>query len=129
MELVATGKTNVVCNHYNSKALEVETQAAEGHLPGEASYDTRRSRRTSELYAEDTTVFAPTITVRQEAIEVVPNFRYLGAEDKDDGSLGVEIQAQICRMKQRFKEFEGMIFRNTRISTLPRMQVIKYGDD
>ena len=37
----------------------------------------------------------------------------------------MEIQARICRMKQRFKEFEGRIFCNNEISTLPRMQVFK----
>jgi hypothetical protein len=58
------------------------------------------------------------IKVRGEAIEVVSHFRYLGVEDKDDGSLGVEIQAQICRMKQRFKELKGRVLCNNRISTL-----------
>ena len=37
----------------------------------------------------------------------------------------MEIQARICRMKQRFKEFEGRVFCNHEISTLPRMQVFK----
>ena len=58
------------------------------------------------------------IKVRGETIEVVSHFRYLGVEDKDDGSLGVEIQAQICRMKQRFKELKGRVLCNNRISTL-----------
>jgi hypothetical protein len=40
-------------------------------------------------------------------------------------ALGVEINARICRMKQRFKEFEGRIFCNNEVSTLPRMQVFK----
>jgi hypothetical protein len=68
----------------------------------------------------------PIIKVRGESsIEVVSHSRYLRAEDKDDGSLYVEIQARICRMKQRFKEFEGRVFCNNRISTLPRIQVFK----
>ena len=45
--------------------------------------------------------------------------------DTDDGALGVEIQARICRMKHRFKEFEGRIFCNSEVSILPRMQVFK----
>ena len=70
-------------------------------------------------------LFVPVIMIRGERIEVVPYFRYLGLLDKDDGALGVEIQARICRMKQRFKEFEGRVFCNTEVSTLPRMQVFK----
>ena len=49
----------------------------------------------------------------------------MGVLDTDDGALGMEIQARICRMKQRFKEFEGRVFCNTEVSTLPRMQVFK----
>jgi hypothetical protein len=45
--------------------------------------------------------------------------------DTDNGSFGMEIHARICRMKQRFKEFEGPIFCNNEVSTLLRMQVCK----
>ncbi len=68
----------------------------------------------------------PVILIREERLEVVPYFRYFGLLDKDNGALGMEIQARICsRMKQRFKEFEGRVFCNTEVSTLPRMQVFK----
>eukprot|EP01036_Dinobryon_divergens_P034126 gene34126-44094_t len=123
MEL-AIGKTKVVCNHF-SKAMELEIQEEEGIVHREAPHNTRLQHQLAQLVATDTTVYVPVITVRGETVEVVAHFRYLGAEDKDDGSLGAEIQARICRMKQRFKEFEGRIFCNTRISTLPRMQVFK----
>ena len=73
----------------------------------------------------EATLFVPIILVRGEHIEVVAQFRYLGLMDTDDGTLGVEIQARICRMKQRLKEFKGRVFCNSEISTLPRMQVFK----
>ena len=88
-------------------------------------HDTRGSRAQLEQLQNDPTLVVPVIKVRGESIEVVSHFRYLGAEDKDDGSLGVEIQARICRMKQRFKEFEGRVLCNNRVSTLPRLQVFK----
>ena len=68
----------------------------------------------------------PVILIREERLEVVPYFRYFGLLDKDNEALGMEIQARICRMKQRFKEFEGRVFCNTEVSTLPRMQVFKF---
>jgi hypothetical protein len=91
----------------------------------EPQHDTRGSRTLLELLQNDPSLVVPIIKIRRESIEVVSHFRYLGAEDKDDGSLGVEIQARICRMKQRFKDLEGRVFCNNRISTLPRMQVFK----
>ena len=124
MEL-AIGKTKVVCNHF-SKAMELEARKAETEIEEEVpQQDTRHSRILTELLRNDPSLLVPVIKVRGESIEVVSHFRYLGSEDKDDGSLGVEIQARICRMKQRFKEFEGRVLCNDRISTLPRMQVFK----
>ena len=112
MEL-AINKTKIVCNHY-SKAMELEARNEEygGRVMEEAQHDTRGSRTRVESQTEDVSLFMPTIRVQEENIEVVPQFRYLGLANTDDGALGVEIQARICRMKQRFKEFEGRIFCN-----------------
>ena len=78
------------------------------------------------MHINEYSLFIPVVvTVRGEKIEVVPQFKYLGVLDTDDGALGMEIQARICRMKQRFKEFEGRIFCNKEVSTLPRIQVFK----
>jgi hypothetical protein len=85
-------------------------------------YNTRGSQEVARLQDNDVTLFVPVILIRGEKLDVVP---YLGLLDKDDGALGVEIQARICRMKQRFKEFEGHVFCNTQVSVLPRMQVFK----
>ena len=123
MEL-AIGKTKVVCNHF-SKAMELEARKGDAGTEEEPIHDTRGSRAQLEQMQNDPTIVVPIIKVRGELIEVVSHFRYLGAEDKDDGSLGVEIQARICRMKQRFKEFEGRVLCNKRVSTLPRLQVFK----
>ena len=123
MEL-AIGKTKVVCNQF-SKARELEAKKEDAGTDEELQHDTRGSRAMLDRLHNDPSLVVPIIKVRGETIEVVSHFRYLGAEDKDDGSLGVEIQARICRMKQRFKEFEGRVLCNKRISTLPRMQVFK----
>ena len=77
------------------------------------------------MQVNDVQLYVPVILIRVERIEVVPQFRYLGLLDTEDGALGVEIQARIFRMKQRFKEFEGRVFCNHGVSTLPRMQVFK----
>ena len=88
-------------------------------------HNTRGSQALARMQISDASLFLPVILIRGEKIEVVPQFRYLGVLDTDDGALGMEIQARICRMKQRFKEFEGRAFCNREISTLPRMQVFK----
>lgn len=123
MEL-AIGKTKVVCNHF-SKAMELEARKGDAGTEEEPRHNTRGGRVLMEIMHNEPSLLVPIIKVRGESIEVVSHFRYLGAEDKDDGSLGVEIQARICRMKQRFKEFEGRVLCNSRISTLPRIQVFK----
>ena len=112
----------MVCNHF-SKAMELEARKGDARTEEDPRHDTRGSRAQLEQLQNDPTLVVPVIKVRGESIEVVSHFRYLGAEDKDDGSLGVEIQARICRMKQRFKEFEGRVLCNNRVSTLPRLQV------
>jgi hypothetical protein len=94
-------------------------------VPAAAQHDTRGSRALATMQVNDTQLHVPVILIRGERIEVVPQFRYLGLLDTEDGALGVEIQARICRMKQRFKEFEGRVFCNGEVSTLPRMQVFK----
>lgn len=124
---MALAKTKIVCNQY-SKAMEIEAQDVEGGGATVAMpvHNTRRSQqKLTRLQANDAKMFVPTIMIRGEKIEVVPQFRYLGLLDTEDGTLSVEIQARICRMKQRFKEFEGRIFCNDKVSTLPRMQVFK----
>ena len=121
---VAITKTKVVCNNY-SKAMEFEAREAERQVVVTPQYNTRGSQELARLQVNDVTLFVPVVLIRGEKLEVVPYFRYLGLLDKDDGALGVEIQARICRMKQRFKEFEGRVFCNTEVSTLPRMQVCK----
>ena len=121
---VAMTKTKVVCDNY-SKAMEFKAQEAERQVLVTPQYSTRGSQELARLQVNDVTLFVPVILIRGEKLEVVPYFRYLGMLDKDDGALGVEIQARICRMKQRFKEFEGRVFCNTEVSTLPRMQVFK----
>ena len=121
---VAITKTKVVCNNY-SKAMEFEVQEAERQVIVTPQYNTRGSQEVARLQVNDVTLFVPVILIRGEKVEVVPYFRYLGLLDKDDGTLGMEIQARICRMKQRFKEFEGRVFCNTEVSVLPRMQVFK----
>ena len=123
MEL-AIGKTKVVCNHF-SKAMELEARKGDAGTEEEPRHNTRGGHALMEIMHNEPSLLVPIIKVRGESIEVVSHFRYLGAEDKDDGSLGVEIQARICRMKQRFKEFEGRVLCNSRISTLPRIQVFK----
>jgi hypothetical protein len=124
MEL-AINKTKIVCNQY-SKAMERETQEIAGSATaGTPLHNTRGSQALAQMQINDASLFIPVIKIRGEKIEVVPQFRYLGMMDTDDGALGMEIQARICRMKQRFKEFEGRIFCNQEISTLPRMQVFK----
>ena len=124
MEL-AINKTKIVCNQY-SKAMERETQEIAGNATvGTPLHNTRGSQALAQMQINDASLFIPVIRIRGEKIEVVPQFRYLGMMDTDDGALGMEIQARICRMKQRFKEFEGRIFCNQEISTLPRMQVFK----
>ena len=125
MEL-ATSKTKVVCNQY-SKAMEIKAQEAEERGVEAPQYNTRGRQELARLLVNDATLFVPVILIREERLEVVvPYFRYLGLLDKDNGALGMEIQARICsRMKLRFKEFEGRVFCNTEVSTLPRMQVFK----
>ena len=88
-------------------------------------HDTRGSRELARMQVNDVQLRIPVILIRGERLEVLPQFRYLGLLDTEDGVLGVEIQARICRMKQRFKEFEGRVFCNHEVSTLPRMQVFK----
>jgi hypothetical protein len=123
MEL-ALKKTKVVCNQY-SKALESTARELEGQdlaqVPVAAQHDTRGSRALATMQVNDTQLHVPVILIRGERIEVVPQFRYLGLMDTEDGALGVEIQARICRMKQRFKEFEGRVFCSCEVSTLPRI--------
>jgi hypothetical protein len=126
MEL-AINKTKVVCNQY-SKAMEpVEKEVEEGPLLiGPPQHNTRGSAEKARITDDAETPAIPVILIRGEKkIDVVPQFRYLGLMDQDDGALSVEIHARICRMKQRFKEFEGRIFCNGEVSTLPRMQVFK----
>jgi hypothetical protein len=124
MELAIT-KTKVVCNQY-SKAMEIEAREAEDiSIPTPVQHYTRGSRELARMQTNDRTLFVPVIVIRRENIEVMPQFRYLGVLDTDDGALDMEIQARICRMKQRFKEFEGRIFWNNEVSTLPRLQVLK----
>jgi hypothetical protein len=125
MEL-AINKTKIVCNQY-SKAMERQAQELAGNATtGDAlPHNTRGSQALARMQINDASLFLPVIQIRGEEIEVVPQFRYLGVLDTDDGALGMEIQARICRMKQRLKEFEGRAFCNREISTLPRMQVFK----
>ena len=129
MEL-ALNKTKIVCNQY-SKAMEIEDIEArekERETAPEATQHNTRSnaqRKAARLQIDDITLFVPSITIRGVTIEVVPHFKYLGLMDTEDGALGMEIQVRICRMKQRFKEFEGRIFCNQDIGTLARMQVFK----
>ena len=40
-------------------------------------------------------LFVSEIFIRGEKIEVVPQFRYLGLMNQDDGALGMEIQVRI----------------------------------
>jgi hypothetical protein len=110
--------------------MEIKAQELEGQVitapPSSAQHNTRGRQVLAQIHVNDITVFVPVIQIRGgEKIEVVPHFRYLGLLDTDDGALGMEIQARICRMKQRFKEFEGRIFCNNEVSVLPRMQVFK----
>ena len=107
--------------------MELEARDKEdGHAVVKvATYETRGSRVLARMQCNDITLFVPIILVRGEKIEVVPQFRYFGLADTDDGALDVKIQARICRMKQWFKEFEGRIFCSNAVSTLPRMQVFK----
>ena len=122
---LAITKIKVVCNQY-SKAMEIEErEAEETSMPTPVQHDTRGSRELTRMQTNDRTLLVPVILIRNEKIEVVPQFRYLGVLDTDDGALDMEIQARICRMKQRFKEFEGRIFCNNEVSTLPRLQVFK----
>jgi hypothetical protein len=124
MEL-AIPKTKVVCNQY-SKAMEIEAQEMEGPtISAPLQQRTRGRCELERMQTNDRALFAPVIVIRGEKIEVVPQFRYLGVLDTDDGGLGMEIQARICRMKQRFTRFEGRIFCNNEVSTLPRVQVFK----
>lgn len=88
-------------------------------------YSLRKKRRLDILCS-----YLYVVKIKGEKIEVVPQFRYLGVLDTDDGALGIghhgDSSTDICRMKkQRFKEFEGRIFCNKEVSTLPRMQVFK----
>ncbi len=95
MELAIT-KTKVVCNQY-SKAMESEAREAEDtSIPTPAAqHDTRGRRELARLQTNDRTLFVPVILIRREKIEVVPQFRYLGVLDTDDGALDMEIQARI----------------------------------
>ena len=122
MEL-AIKKTKIVCNQY-SMAMEREAQELTGTATtGDAlPHNTRGSQALARMQISDASLFLPVILIRGEKVEVVPQ---LGVLDTDDGAVGMEIQARMCRMKQRFKEFEGRVFCNTEVSTLPRMQVFK----
>jgi len=99
MEL-AINKTKIVCNQY-SKAMEREAQELAGNATtGDAvPHNTRGSQALARMQINDSSLFLPVILIRGEKIEVVPQFRYLGVLDTDDGALGREIQARICRMK------------------------------
>ena len=87
MEL-AIGKTKVVCNHF-SKAMELEVRKGDAETEEEPRHNTRGGRSLMELMHNEPSLLVPIIKVRGESIEVVSHFRYLGAEDKDKGSLGV----------------------------------------
>ena len=127
MEL-ALQETKAVCNQY-SKAMAIAARELESHLVlvpvASRQHDTRGNLELARMQVNDVQLYVPVILIRGERIEVVPQFRYLGLLDTEDGALGVEIQARICRMKQRFQEFEGRVFCNHGVSTLPRMQVFK----
>jgi hypothetical protein len=104
----------------------VEKEVEEGPLVIEPpQHNTRGSAGKARITDDAETPVIPVILIRGEKIEVVPQFRYLGLMDQDDGALSVEIHSRICLMKQRFKDFEGRIFCNGEVSTLPRMQVFK----
>jgi hypothetical protein len=106
--------------------MEIENQDRDGHtLPAPLQQRTRGRCDLARIQTNDRALFVPVILIKEERIEVVPQFRYLGVLDSDDGALGIKIQAHICRMKQRFTEFEGRIFCNIEVSTLPRVQVFK----
>ena len=95
MELAIT-KTKVVCNQY-SKAMEIKAREAEDiSIPTPVQHDTRGSRELARMQTNDHTLFVPVIVIRRENIEVVPQFRYLGVLDTDDGTLDIEIQVRIC---------------------------------
>ena len=101
MEL-AISKTKVVCNQY-SKAMEIKAQEAREQVVVALQYNTRGRQELARLQVNNPTLFVPEILIRRERLEVVPYFRYLGLLDKDDGTLGVEIQARFCRMKQSLR--------------------------
>lgn len=89
MEL-AIIKTKVVCNQF-SKAMEREYIEPEDPVPSVSHHNTRGSQVLARLQINDDTLVVPKILVRGETIEVVPQFRYLGMLDTEDGTLGVEI--------------------------------------
>ncbi len=85
MEL-AINKTKIVCNQY-SKAMERETQEIAGNeTVGTPLHNTRGSQELAQMQLNDASLFIPVIRIRGEKIEVVPQFRYLGMIDTDDGT-------------------------------------------
>jgi hypothetical protein len=72
--------------------MELEARDKEdGHAVVKvATYETRGSRVLARMQCNDITLFMLIILVRGEKIEVVPQFRYLGLADTDDGALGME---------------------------------------
>ena len=108
MEL-AIQKFKIVCNQY-SRSMEREAQEVAGD-ESTLMHNTRGRQALAQMQINDESLFIPVILIRGEKIEVVPQFKYLRVLDTDNGALGMEIQARVCRMmKQRFKEFEGRIF-------------------
>jgi hypothetical protein len=101
MEL-AINKTKIVCNQYS---MAMGTATTGDALP----HNTRGSQALARMQISDASLFLPVILIRGEKIEVVPQFRYLGVLDTDDGAVGMEIQARMCRMKQRFKCCSGVV--------------------
>ena len=67
--------------------MELESRKGDVVTEEEPQHDTRGSRTLLELLQNDPSLVVPIIKIRGESIEVVSHFRYLGAEDKDDGSL------------------------------------------
>ena len=77
--VIAIDKTKVICNAI-SKAMYSKGLSTE-----EVRYHTRR--HTQLVEDEGGQQVAPTISIRGKVIEVVPNFKYLGLQETEDGTL------------------------------------------
>ena len=101
-------------------------EAEEDRLNEEALQKSRnRLRRRTQWIDAPQPPISPRISIRGIPLEIVACFKYLGLHDTEDGTIENAVRARVVRMEYRFKQFQGRVLTNHKISVLPLMNVFK----